>query len=176
MSTWHKGKISSISYRTRLTRSLHKSSQQRRDPRLGEAMDVPPPIPPRPAGFVASPLQPQYQPLKPSLPPRKPVPTNSPQGIPAQSPSPASPHYAPPGFLSAPVEPPPPPSRWNEHLFYSNGRETPIFAALMKEFFAKLGPQQGYITPEAFSSFLDACNYQTEHNVCTCYTSSCDIL
>lgn len=36
----------------------------------------------------------------------------------------------------------------------------------MREFFAKLDAQRtGYITPEAFSSFLDASNFKTEDNI-----------
>ncbi|CAG9982154.1 unnamed protein product [Clonostachys byssicola] len=73
---------------------------------------------------------------------------------------------APPGFPSPPQQPAAPASQWNEHMFYSNGNGTPVFNSLMKEFFSKLDPQgTGYITPEAFSSFLDACHYRVDDNV-----------
>lgn len=51
-------------------------------------------------------------------------------------------------------------------MFYSNGNGTPFFNSLMKEFFSKLDPQgTGYITPEAFSGFLDACHFRVDDNV-----------
>jgi hypothetical protein len=60
------------------------------------------------------------------------------------------------------------PSGWNEHLFYTNGRPTPAFEAITREFFTILDPQRtGYITPEVLSSFLDASGFKTEDNVCT---------
>jgi hypothetical protein len=74
---------------------------------------------------------------------------------------------APPGFPSPPQQPATPASQWNEHMFYSNGNGTPFFNSLMKEFFSKLDPQgTGYITPEAFSGFLDACHFRVDDNVC----------
>jgi hypothetical protein len=74
---------------------------------------------------------------------------------------------APPGFPPTPQQPAPPPSGWTEHLFYTNGKGTPAFEALMKEFFVKLDPRgTGYITPEAFSSFLEASRVKDSDNVC----------
>lgn len=74
---------------------------------------------------------------------------------------------APPGFPPPPQQPAPPPSGWTEHLFYTNGKGTPAFEALMKEFFVKLDPRgTGYITPEAFSSFLEASRVKDSDNIC----------
>lgn len=76
-------------------------------------------------------------------------------------------YSAPPGFAPPPQQPTPPPSGWTEHLFYTNGKGTPAFEALMKEFFVKLDPRAtGHITPEAFSSFLEASLVQDTDNVC----------
>lgn len=36
----------------------------------------------------------------------------------------------------------------------------------MKDRFSILHLQAGYITPEAFPSFLDACQYRVGHDVC----------
>lgn len=73
---------------------------------------------------------------------------------------------APPGFPPPPQQPAPPPSGWTEHLFYTNGKGTPAFEALMKEFFVKLDPRgTGYITPEAFSSFLEASRVKDSDNI-----------
>ncbi|USP74647.1 hypothetical protein yc1106_01921 [Curvularia clavata] len=75
-------------------------------------------------------------------------------------------YSAPPGFPPPPQQPAPPPSGWTEHLFYTNGKGTPAFEALMKEFFVKLDPRgTGYITPEAFSSFLEASLVKDTDNV-----------
>jgi hypothetical protein len=74
---------------------------------------------------------------------------------------------APHGFPPPPQQPAPPPSGWTEHLFYTNGKGTPGFEALMKEFFVKLDPRgTGYITPEAFSSFLEASRVKDSDNIC----------
>ncbi|KAJ3161778.1 hypothetical protein HDU86_006549 [Geranomyces michiganensis] len=57
------------------------------------------------------------------------------------------------------------PVGWTEDFFYPDGRKTPAFDALMKAFFTRLDKQgTGYITPEQYSSFLDACQYLTEWN------------
>ncbi|KAI8817008.1 uncharacterized protein EV422DRAFT_260381 [Fimicolochytrium jonesii] len=54
---------------------------------------------------------------------------------------------------------------WTEPLFYTDGRGTPTFDAMMKEFFSRLDTQgTGYITPEQYSSFLDANEFLTEWN------------
>ncbi|CAI4212059.1 unnamed protein product [Parascedosporium putredinis] len=60
-------------------------------------------------------------------------------------------HYgAPAGFPPPPQQPAPPPSLWTEHLFYANGNPTPAFESLMGK---------------AFSGFLDASQFATEHNI-----------
>ncbi|CAA9961594.1 hypothetical protein PTMSG1_04978 [Pyrenophora teres f. maculata] len=76
-------------------------------------------------------------------------------------------YRAPPGFPAPPQQPSPPPSLgWTEHLFYTNGKGTPAFEELMKQFFAKLDPKgTGYITPEAFSSFLEASRVKDSDNI-----------
>ena len=78
-----------------------------------------------------------------------------------------TPDAAPPGFPPPPQQPVPPPSGWTEHLFYTNGKGTPAFEALMKEFFVRLDPTgTGYITPEAFSSFLEVSGVKAEDDIC----------
>ncbi|KAJ3157267.1 hypothetical protein HDU89_002679 [Geranomyces variabilis] len=57
------------------------------------------------------------------------------------------------------------PMGWTENFFYTNGRRTPAFEALIKAFFTKLDTQgTGFITPEQYSEFLDALQYLTEWN------------
>lgn len=120
-------------------------------------MDIPPPIPPRPPGYELPPQQQQQQ-LAQHQYQQPPPPQQTPQYYQ---------QYIPAGFPPPPQQPQPPPSKWCEHLFYSNGNPAPAFQALMKQFFLKLDPQQtDYITPEAFTSFLDACQYRIEHDVC----------
>ncbi|WQF90258.1 hypothetical protein CDEST_15272 [Colletotrichum destructivum] len=73
---------------------------------------------------------------------------------------------APPGFGPPPTQPPPPPSQWKDHFFYSNGNPTPPFDNLMSIFFSKLDTQRsGYITPEVWSSWLDAIGFPTDENL-----------
>ncbi|KAF5553488.1 hypothetical protein FMEXI_2405 [Fusarium mexicanum] len=122
-------------------------------------MNTPPPIPPRPPGYEIPLHQQQQQPQQQYYPPpsQYPPPQQS-MYAPHQSPHgylPNDPRFAQPGLPTHP--PPSQPSGWYEHFFYTNGKPTPIFEAMMWQFFSRLDPQNtGSITPEAFSNFLDA--------------------
>ncbi|KAF5584095.1 uncharacterized protein FSUBG_12892 [Fusarium subglutinans] len=131
-------------------------------------MDTPPPIPPRPPGYEIPLHQQQQQPQQQYYPPPSQYPP--PQQlmyVPRQSPHgylPNDPRFVQPGLPTPPL--PSQPSSWNEHFFYTNGKPTPIFETMMWEFFRRLDPQNtGSITPEAFSSFLDVCQYLPELNI-----------
>ncbi|KAI1457897.1 hypothetical protein F4805DRAFT_159423 [Annulohypoxylon moriforme] len=105
-------------------------------------MDVPPPIPPRPAG---------YEPRNPGNPalPARPRPQQQQQQ-----------NYD---------VPPPPPRRpqnaWGP-LSNPDGTATPLMESLLAAFFARLDPQgSGTIPPETLSAFLDVHGFPTEDNI-----------
>lgn len=114
---------------------------------------------------------------RPPLPPRGQPPQEEEEYAPPSGPPPgfhqrqqqntSSTAGAPPGFPPVPNEPPPAPSAWNEHFFYSNGRPTPVFEALMKEFWKRLDPRgTGYIAPEVFSGFMEINHFAPDDDVC----------
>lgn len=113
---------------------------------------------------------------RPPLPPRGQPPQEEEEYAPPSGPPPgfhqrqqqntSSTAGAPPGFPPVPNEPPPAPSAWNEHFFYSNGRPTPVFEALMKEFWKRLDPRgTGYIAPEVFSGFMEINHFAPDDDV-----------
>lgn len=109
-------------------------------------MDGPPPIPPRPPGYELPPDQSGVT-SPPALPPRR-----------------SGSDYAPPP--PAPPRAPQQPSGWT-HLSYDNGEPTPLFEALLNDFFTVLDPQNtGYLTPEVFSSFLAVIGFTPTEDPC----------